>query len=369
MKNIFILFLLGPVLVFQFSCTKDFLDTSPDKSLIVPQKISEFQALLDNDLMYNKTPGITEAGTDDYYMNYATWQAARVILRNGFIWKPDIFEGAASTEWSSPYQQVYYANVVLDGLQHIERTSNNTSDIDRLRGSALFYRAFAFYNLLQVFAPAYVKDSALFLPGIPLRTDALPGTISQRATLEESYQQIITDLLEGIKVLPSTINPALPNRPTRPATFAMLARVFLVMNDYEKASAYADSSLQAYTAILDYNSLIITSNLPFSTIVNPEVLYQSYHLNYGFFTAATAVIDSNLYASYANNDLRKQAFFRNNASTGTYFFKGTYVGNNTILFGGLATDEVYLIKAECNARLGKTQAAMSDLNTLLIKRW
>jgi len=57
------------------------------------KKLSEFQALLDNDIMYNKTPGITEAGTDDYYMTYATWQSARTILRNGYIWKPDILKG------------------------------------------------------------------------------------------------------------------------------------------------------------------------------------------------------------------------------------------------------------------------------------
>jgi len=112
-----------------------------------------------------------------------------------------------------------------------------------------------------------------------------------------------------------------------------------------------------------------TANLPFSTIVNPEVLYQSYQLNYGFYMAATAIIDSNLYNSYQNNDLRRQVFFRNNASTGTYFFKGSYVGNNTILFGGLATDEMYFTRAECNARLGRTQAALGDLNTVLSKRW
>jgi len=49
-------------------------------------------------------------------------------------------------------------------LQDVNQTTNNSGDIDRLRGSALFYRAFAFYNLLQVFAPPYMKDSAAALP-------------------------------------------------------------------------------------------------------------------------------------------------------------------------------------------------------------
>lgn len=49
-------------------------------------------------------------------------------------------------------------------------------------------------------------------------------------------------------------------------------------------------------------------------------------------------------------------------------FKRGYSG--TILpFTGIATDEVWLIRAEALAKTGQWQAAMADLNTLLQKRW
>ena len=38
-------------------------------------------------------------------------------------------------------------------------------------------------------------------------------------------------------------------------------------------------------------------------------------------------------------------------------------------FAGIATNEVYLIRAESLARLGQKDAAMQVLNALLVKRW
>jgi len=53
--------------------------------------------------------------------------------------------------------------------------------------------------------------------------------------------------------------------------------------------------------------------------------------------------------------------------SGGYSFKGSYSVYS--LFIGIATDEVYLMRAECNARLGNKDAALNDLNTLMVTRW
>jgi hypothetical protein len=75
--------------------------------------------------------------------------------------------------------------------------------------------------------------------------------------------------------------------------------------------------------------------------------------------------DSTLYAEYAANDLRKTVFF---TQAGSYQrFKGNYAGDFA-LFSGMATDELYLTRAECHARTGNLAAALQDLNILLEKR-
>jgi hypothetical protein len=73
-----------------------------------------------------------------------------------------------------------------------------------------------------------------------------------------------------------------------------------------------------------------------------------------------------LYNLYATNDRRRPCFYTVQADGVT--FKGNYAIRNTP-FNGLATDEIFLIRAECAARADNVTAAMKDLNDLLRTRW
>jgi len=137
------------------------------------------------------------------------------------------------------------------------------------------------------------------------------------------------------------------------------------MQQYSQAGAYADSCLQLDPGLMDYNQLSLGSTYPFPKY-NEEVLFESELYNYGLFYSTLTRVDTTLYASYAPNDLRRKGFFVVRA--GNLNFKGTYSGVHT-RFGGIATDEIYLIRAECEARQGNTTSALRDLNTLLENRY
>jgi hypothetical protein len=154
----------------------------------------------------------------------------------------------------------------------------------------------------------------------------------------------------------------------------MIARTYLSMRQYDSAGKYANLCLQLKNSLLDYNNsppLDPNISFPFGNNLlqynNPEIIYECRMSVPPMLNAIRAKIDSELYQSYAVDDLRKFVFFKDNGD-GTHSFKGSYEGNAN-LFTGIAVDEVYLVRAECYARTGNLSAAMNDLNTLLLKRW
>lgn len=360
--------LLAATLLFG-ACKKGFLDVKPKKSLLVPETTADFYALLDNTLVFNNTPGLTVEADGDLYTTDAGYNA--MVLdeeRKNYTWAKDLFGSASQGDWDTPYQQVFYANVVLDGLNKLPANQGDQADIAVLRGTALFHRAFAYYWLAQQFAAPYTTETAGIAPGIPLKTSSDVNERPGRGTVAATYQQILSDLGQARASLPLT--SVYKSRPNRAAVYGMLSRVYLAMADYTKAGLYADSCLQRSHALIDYNALSATATRPFPKALpngNDEVIFDAVQLAYSDASSASVILtDPALYQSYASNDLRKTIFFK--ALSPGYKFKGNYAGIIS-LFSGIATDEMYLTRAECGARQGNTAAALSDLNTLLATRW
>lgn len=360
------IYLIGILLVINtfISCEK-YLEKKPDVALVVPQTVQDVQRLLDrNDLMNVQYAGTGEASADNYYLLDADWAAMSEGARNMYVWGEELFFDQLTNDWSRNYAVVYYANTVLEHLEVIPRTSQNAALWDNAKGSALFFRAVSFYRLLGLFSLSYDTNSAETDAGIVLRLNTDFNEVSIRSSVQRCYEQVVYDFTSALNLLP--VIPSHKLRPSKPAAFAFLAKTYLVMGDFQKAGNFADSCLQYYNTLLDYNTVNSSASFPFS-IFNPEVIWHSHSLSIAPLSASRAKIDSSLYNSYAFGDRRKLAFFRSNGN-GTYAYKGSYSGDATY-FTGIGTDEVYLIRAECFARNNRLNEAINDLNTLLSKRW
>lgn len=350
------------------SCNKkEFLEERPRSDLFVPTTLEDFQALLDNDFAMSLTPVLGELSADNYYLLPSSWPLLTTKEKGAYTWEKDTYNGEGNViDWNTPYEQVLYTNVVLEGLKNVPITPDNRLQWNTIKGGALFMRAYAFYNLAQVFALPYNSATANTNPGIPLKLSPNVDEKVPRSTVEQTYTQILNDLLEAKTLLPDTISN-LRIRANKPAAFAQLARVYLSMRQYDKAGANADSSLQLYKFLIDYNTRD-ASVRPFEKL-NIETMYQSRFVETNILKGVSGhgLVDTNLYNSYSPNDLRRSLFYYTNP-LGKLTFKGSYTG---LIWGftGLATDETYLIRAECRARANNVNGAMEDLNTLLQQRW
>lgn len=376
-RSTYLLWLFLGVLMLGAACHKDdFLDKKPSTTILVPTTLSDFQALLDNVKVFGLVPTLGEASADNYLVSYPAWLLLQPREHNAYVWAKDIYNGqGAQQDWNLPYQQVYYTNVVLEGLKNMKKSPDSLAQWNAIEGAALFCRAFAFYNLSQLFAPVYDSATAGTDLGIPLRTSSGIDTLSARSSVQATYDQILNDLHNAEAYLPAGLPGKTLNRPVKITAQALLARVYLSMRNYLKARASADSALQVYSTLMNYNDLPLTSPVPIN-MFNPETLYEASFLGgpntVSYFSSISANypttwIDTNLIHSYDTNDLRRITFYRSRPSD-TTSLRFSYTGT-AYPFGGLAVDELLLTRAEGAARAGDAAAAMNDINTLLRSRW
>lgn len=367
MKNYqFLWFIL---LLLTCSCTKDFLDKKPNKALLVPTTLADMQALLTNsENVFNIAPYLTLVAADDYYTTSEGWQAiTSPQQRNSYLWAKEVYEGQSVVDWSVPFKQVFYANVVLDGVASIK--NEDIMEVNRIKGAALFFRAWAYFKLAEQFCVPYDAKDADAQPGIMLHLTSNVNERPGRGTLSQLYKQILNDAKQSELLLP--VSNGLKTNPNRVAALALLAKIYLSMENYSEALNYARRVMEINNKIINYNSLPFNSTRPLPDPilgVNEEVLFFAYS-NVPYFFEALTFVDSDLYKDYATDDLRKLVFFKS-VGGNLFKFRGSYAGlDRSNVFLGLALDEVYLIAAECAIRNGNVQEGITVLNQLLEKRW
>ncbi|NGM62679.1 RagB/SusD family nutrient uptake outer membrane protein [Sphingobacterium sp. SGG-5] len=354
------------VLILFFSCKGD-LDIKPDQGLLIPTKLEDMQALLDNVEM-NRAPGLHMIAGEEYAITTEGVTSLRTAPeRNSYLWADDVYEGSVPSDWRILYEQVFYANVVLDGLNTIEVTEENRSVWNQLKGSALFFRSLAFYQLIVEYAMPYEKGSADKVPGIPLKLSSDINEKVERVSIRDCFKKILSDLDEAGPLL-ETVQSVYLTRPSRHAVYALLARIALYMQEYGTAEKYADRCITLSPGLMDYNGLSRTSSRPISFAqAGEEVIFPQFMLTYSFATSSRAGISEDLLSVYETGDLRRIIFFRDRGN-GVFTFKGNYSGTSS-MFLGTTTAEMYLIRSECRARLDDIEGALADVNHLRKMRW
>lgn len=350
-------------------CEKDWLEAKRDLNTVLPKSLADLEALLNSHTVMGMTHdyvGMLTIADDDYYVELNLLRSFGDFEYNMYTWSSFIYPtlDRTVTEWNNSYEQVLHANVVLEKLEQIPRDFRNANHWDNIKGSALFFRAKAFFNLARCFvAPRDGHATKGETLGIPLRLTPDPNPVSTRSTWSETYDRITGDLKLAAGLLSEKIETKL--NPSKQAAYGLLARVYLSIGEYEQASSFADSCLAIHSQLMDYKTIPVgTDNtFPFPEF-NDEVIFHGYLMpQYLAPHPSMGRTDTVLLSQYQEHDLRRSLFFRSNTG-----FRGNYTGNG-FKFGGISTNEILLIRAEGLARASKSQLALEDLNKLLLHRY
>lgn len=368
MKKIVMIWMFGFLF---FSCSKEFLEKKSDQKLLIPNTLEDFQLLLDNNGVMNRTPGLGLIASDDFYITETGFDNLDEINQRAYTWELNRDLGLTNSDWRVPYEQIFYSNIVLDGLIKLGMANNEGAEI---KGQALFFRAYALFGLLQEFAPPYRRERAS-------QQDAVPVPLGMDITSDrpikkvaEVYDQILQDLILAEQLLPRT--QAIKTRPSAVAALSLLGRVCLLMENYLEAETYLERVYLEYSRLIDYNTLVPTASRPFPTDFptgpgNDEIIFYSPFINYSFlgYTNTQVRVEKRTVDLYAPDDLRRGLYFQDRGDD-IYTFKGSYSGSRiSTLFAGLSTDENYLNYAEVLVRNGKNERAEQILDELLETRY
>jgi hypothetical protein len=352
-----------------FSCKKqdEFLNASPNNHLAIPNTLTDLQLMLQNEAVFNSSdPNQGILSADEYFASSSIFGSAPKWNQNSYLWAKDIYPNQPGvSNWNTIYSAVYLANSVLDALGTITVKAEDQPSADAIKGAALFYRSWAFFNLVQLFSVPYDSTTAATDLGIALRLTADVNAKSVRASVKDCYAQILQDGQTALALLPATSSHI--TQPSKIVANGFLARVYLSIGNYPQALKYSDGFLKLFNTLTDYNTLIPGSYPIANTYLSEDIFHCSAQPAYLISSLRNTLMDSVVMKTYDANDLRLTCLFRK--ATLGYAFGGTYDVTQVYFFSGIATDEMYLTRAEANARLNNLPDAVSDLNTLLRSRW
>ncbi|MBT1701042.1 RagB/SusD family nutrient uptake outer membrane protein [Fulvivirgaceae bacterium PWU4] len=302
--------------------------------------------------------------SSDELINFQTNADYVGFSNNAILPKNSILK---SQLWDTGYKYIFYANSILDGLNG---STGITPDLKKqVEGEAYFVRAFCNFYLVNLFGDIPVITT----------TDYRVNRIASRAPSNTVYDQIIADLQQAQTLLSNdySFSGGKRIRPNRWAATALLARVYLYLQDWGKAEALSTeviSNTQVYT-LKDINSVFLANSSEAIWQLMP--VQSGFNTNEGaiFISSSTpqvAALTNDLLSAFEPNDNRKAAWV-GSVTVGSNIFHFPY--KYKVKAGSVITEysmilrlaEQYLIRAESRAQQSKIDDAISDVDALRVR--
>lgn len=293
-------------------------------------------------------------------------------------------QGNTRYYWYVSYKIITGLNTVISAVENSGKTDAATN---QLLGECYFLRAFCHFNLVRLFGKPYSVDPES--PGIILRTNLTDPSKKARSTVKEVYDSVLADAEKaaGLMTQPRGVQYA-----SQEAAWSLLARVNLYKEDNAKAIDYANKVINSGKFTLTtkdaYKTLFANASTGSETIFC--IAFTTLD-DYGKFGSIASMIysdgNSGWGEEYASSSLRSAMSAhpedvrwsyivpatdgsgnvqKKNGIEMYYISKFSFQGGSPNLSSPIMfrLAELYLIRAEAEAKTGVTGAALDDVDMI-----
>ena len=221
----------------------DFLDTVPDDRIELDSK-DKVTKMLVSAYPTISTMLISELSSDNATDNGAQYDTYGQVCGDAYQWKDITTDDtdAPKSVWDAHYNAIAAANQALAAIERL----GGGEEYNAQKGEALICRAFAHFQLANLFCMPYDATKADNTLGIPYstepETEVLPDGI-ERGTLAHTYEMIDKDIEEGLPLINDDIYTVPKYHFNQKAAYAFAARFNLYYHRYDKVIEYADKVL------------------------------------------------------------------------------------------------------------------------------
>ncbi|MBA2761576.1 MAG: RagB/SusD family nutrient uptake outer membrane protein [Segetibacter sp.] len=316
-------------------------------------------------------------------------------LANAYNYNRLVNSASSLNFWNQAYYGIFQANKVIEAIE-----DNAPQNKLQLKGENLFLRALMHYDLIRIFGRPYSQSPDKNL-GVMIKENSAMNDLPGRSTVKETYEFIVKDLLRAAELMKENKANVFASKEV---AWALLARVYLYMDQNDKALEYADKVINSgryklvttaqlskyYTTSPEANSETIFA-IKYQTSENPgkasigslytrdgwgeilvtknyrQLIYKNPNDERIKFLDPDYVLDA---SGNKIPDAIEESGFRVNKAMGysRYFNLKYTLQDNVLMLSSpvvLRLAEMYLIKAEAYAKMpGKEGEALQMVNVI-----
>tara|TARA_R110002049_G_scaffold277220_1_gene455688 strand:- start:19262 stop:20698 length:1437 start_codon:yes stop_codon:yes gene_type:complete len=373
-SRVFKIWILCLILITITSC-ESFVEIDPPKNTLISQTVFEDVATIESALanIYYKMreEGMVSGnfGLSVLMGSYADeldYYGVNIDFLKLYNHNVSASDATVSNWWSTAYNIIYAANDILDGIE--QSIVLDTDDRDRFKGQALFVRGYMHSLLVMIYGDIpYIET-----------TDYITNNSVFRIEEDIIYEKIIIDLTDAVSLLNDTDTTGEHVIPNQSAANALLARMYLYTENWEKAEETSSKLISSFSLEPDVDDVFLKNASETIWQFKPggpnikntqegQVLIITFIPTQGF------AISDNLFSAFEAGDLRATNWINSITSSDglttlnyAYKYKETINSASTSLEYSIIfrLAEQYLIRAEARAYLDDVSGATQDINII-----